>query len=283
MKDKIRLIALDLDGTLLTDNKKITQKNIDTLRRAQEKDVFVVAATGRPYVGLPMDVLEAVGITYAITANGAAVYQVPQRKCLFSDGIAPQQAQQIVSELIALGVHTDIYVDGQGYGQQSSYDKIDSLDIHDAMKEYLRKTRIYMEDLPAFLGGQQKLIQKITTNYYRNSDGTYRAYAKVREMYEGREDLSIVSGGKGNLEITKRGISKGTALQILADFLEVPMAQTMACGDSENDLDILKTAAVGVAMGNSAPYIREAADFVTLTNGEDGVAYAVEKLVLASF
>lgn len=279
MERKIRLVALDLDGTLLTNAKKVTQETIDVLKEAKRRGVYVAASTGRPYCGLPLDILEEAGITYALTANGAAIYTVPGRECLFYDGIAPERAAELVTELLAMGVHTDIYVDGQGYGQKSAYPKIDNLNIQDVMKDYLRRTRIYVDDLSAYIREQQKDVQKITTNYYYQPDGTYYAYDQVVARYSGCSDLNMVSGGANNLEFTKKGISKGETLRVLADIFGVDMSETMACGDSENDIDIIKAAAVGVAMANADEDVKAVADYITLSNEENGVADVIRKLV----
>lgn len=279
MKNSIKLIALDLDGTLLTDEKNVTAYTVKILQKAKEKGIIVVASTGRPYGGLPMDILQETGIKYAITANGSAIYTVPEKKCLFSDGIAPKEAEKIVSELLDMGIHTDIFIDGQGYGWKKTYDKIAYLGMSDVMKEYMRTTRIYIEDLLACIRENNQAVQKITTNYYVDCEEMLRLREWVLQRFSDSGELNVVCGGNNNLEITKRGTSKGKTLCILADILGVEMSQTMACGDSENDVDILKTAAVGVAMANAEDCVKEIADYITLSNEEDGVAEAIQKLV----
>lgn len=280
MKNKeIKLIALDLDGTLLTDEKKVTPETAAVLKEAKQRGIYVVASTGRPYAGLPLEILEEAGIEYAITANGAAIYTVPERKCLFADGISPEQAEVIVAELLEMGAHTDIFIDGQGYGDKNNYKNIERLGMPEVMKEYMRTTRIYIDDLLECIREKNQVIQKITTNYYLEPDGTYLHYEEAVERFVGREGLDAVSGGFHNLEITKKGVTKGKTLQILAEILGVDMSETMACGDSENDVDILRTAAIGVAMANAEDCVKEIADCITLSNEEDGVAEAIRKLV----
>lgn len=278
MRD-IKLIALDLDGTLLTNEKKVTQETVNVLQEAKARGVYVVASTGRPYGGLPFAVLEEAGIEYAITANGSAIYKLKGKECLYSDGISPELAEEIVTELLDLGVHTDIFVDGQGYGNKKTYDNIRLLSMSDVMKDYMRTTRIYIDDLLACIRERNLPLQKITTNYYAMPDGIDPKRAQVLARYAGSEEVEIVSGGVNNLELTKKGISKGAALRILAELLGVDMSQTMACGDSENDMDIIRTAAVGVAMANAEECVKAVADYATLSNEEDGVADAVRKLV----
>ena len=147
------------------------------------------------------------------------------------------------------------------------------------MQAYIQSSRSFVKNLPQFLRDNNLQIQKITMNFYQGEDGTYLDYENVLHMASADERLEVVSGGYHNLEITKKGATKGKGLHILADLLNIPMEQTMACGDTQNDLDIIQAAAIGVAMGNATEEVKQAADFVTLSNEEDGVAYAIRTLV----
>lgn len=278
MERKIKVIALDLDGTLLTNEKKVTADTVKVLRKAKEKGIYVIVSTGRPYGGLPFEILEAAGMEYAITSNGAAIFKISEKKCLYSDGISPEYASKIIAELQAMGVHVDAVIDGQGCGDQKAYDNIERIDLSDIMKDYMRTSRIYVDDLLSHIHERQKLVQKITLNFYADDTDAEQKYQQIVRQFSAEDRLNVVSGGGRNLEITKKGISKGTALQILAEILKIDMAQTMACGDSENDLDILKTAAVGVAMENAETCVKEIADYITLSNEAEGVAHAIQKL-----
>lgn len=278
MDKKIRLIALDLDGTLLDNEKKVTAETVNVLREAKEKGIYVIVSTGRPYGGLPFEILEAAGIEYAITSNGSAIYKIPGRECLHSDGICPAYAAEIIAELQTIGVHTDTVIDGQGYGDMRMYDNIDRLDMSEVMKDYMRTSRAYIDDILKEIHERQQPIQKITTNFYKDDAEGEQKYQQILKLFSGEAELNVVSGGGRGLEITKKGISKGTTLRILADLLNVNIEQTMACGDSENDRDILKTAAVGVAMENAQACVKEIADYITLSNEADGVAHAIREL-----
>lgn len=283
MNKKIKLIALDLDGTLLTNEKKVTADTVKILKEAKEKGIYVVVSTGRPYGGLPIETLEKAGMEYAIISNGASIYKIAEKECLYSNGISTEYAAEIIAEMQNLGVHIDAVIDGQAYGDKKAYDNIERLDLSASMKDYMRTSRVYVDDLLSHIHEKQQLVQKITLNFYRDDTDAEQKYQQIVKRFSAGNRLNVVSGGGRNLEITKKGISKGTALLILAEILKIDIAQTMACGDSENDLDILKTAAVGVAMENAQACVKEIADYITLSNEADGVAHAIQKLVFPDY
>ena len=132
-----------------------------------------------------------------------------------------------------------------------------------------------MPDLAAYIQEKQLSVQKMTLNFYPLSDGTYKDREDVKNYLLSHSEVSSVCGGYHNLEFTKAGVHKGVGLARLAEYLNVAMGDTMAIGDTENDLQILRTAALGVAMGNATKEIKEAADYITLSNEEDGVAAAL--------
>ena len=279
MEKAIKLVALDLDGTLFRPDKSISSENKEAITEAVQDGVQVVVSTGRPYCGLPLKELEEMGVCYAITANGAGIYRVSQKECLYSDCMDNQLSVELVERLDQMDIHMDLFAEGDSYSDEKLYDKIDLLPIPKPMQAYIQSSRSFVKNLPQYVRDRKIQIQKITMNFYQGEDGIYTDYEKVLRMLSADERLEVVSGGYHNLEITKKGTTKGKGLHILADLLNIPMEQTMACGDTQNDMDILQAAAIGVAMGNATEEVKQNADFVTLSNEEDGVAYAIRKLL----
>ena len=119
-------------------------------------------------------------------------------------------------------------------------------------------------------------LQKMTVNFQTDENGVLIDREDVRLFLTSNPDITVVCGGYNNLEFTRKGVDKGQGLIHLANYLGIPIEETMAIGDTENDLEILKTAGISVAMGNSIEDIKKLADYVTLTNEEDGVAHAIE-------
>ena len=116
----------------------------------------------------------------------------------------------------------------------------------------------------------------MTVNFQTDENGVLIDREDVRLFLASNPDITVVCGGYNNLEFTRKGVDKGQGLIHLANYLGIPIEETMAIGDTENDLEILKTAGISVAMGNSIEDIKKLADYVTLTNEEDGVAHAIE-------
>ena len=278
MKKEIKLIALDLDGTLYNNDGKISQKNKDALKRARENHTAIVISTGRPYVGLPLEEMKEIGMEYAITANGAAVYHIPDKKCLYEDAITANEGAALLRKLFQHTFHLDAFINGSAYTQASTRPLIDRLQIPVSLRAYIKNTRNIVDDLAGFVSSNNLSIQKLTLNFIRDKDGVLIDRAKIAALLDEYSGFHYLSGGFENLEINKAGVSKAKGLRFLCDALNIPLSQTLACGDSENDLDIVTAAGVGVAMANAQQILLDAADFVTLSNEDDGVAYAIETL-----
>lgn len=272
----IQLVALDLDGTLFNHESIIPQANIEAIRRITDAGVHAVISTGRPRNGLPLEQIAQTGIDYAITAGGAAIYRLSTGECLFEDSMPEEITLPILTFLMQKDIHIDAFIDGKGVSPTRCRETGMRLPVPDALKKYIVESRMRVDDLPAYIRENHLRIQKVTLNFLLNDDGTFRDRAAVKEYLEADPHICCVCGGYNNLEFTRADVGKGTALLALARLLAVDPADTMAVGDSENDLSILETAGVSVAMGNAIPEVLEMADYVTGSNDESGVARAIK-------
>lgn len=276
---EVKLIALDMDGTLFNSQGEISKKDRETLKKATEAGVAVAIATGRAYSELPIEMLYEVGVRYAITGNGSAVYKLPNQECVFSDCLDSEVLYRIIEEFEKLDIYFDVYIEGLVYCGKNVCHNIRKMDMPQALHEHVEKTRIVVEDLAQFLKSFGKQVEKATANFALLEDGTYLDRDATAAILDRYPQVQYLCGGYHNWEFTKAGVTKGTGLRFLAERIGVDMTQTMACGDSENDLYMLKEAHYAVAMGNATEQIKEICDFITLSNEESGVAYAVEKIV----
>ena len=276
---KVKLIALDMDGTLFNNQGEISKKDRETLKRATEAGVAVAVATGRAYSELPIGMLYEIGVHYAITGNGSAVYKLPNQECVLSDCLDSEVLYDILEELKKLDVYYDVYIEGLVYCPRNVCHNIRKMDMPQALHEHIEKTRIVVDDLTEFLKSFGKKVEKATVNFALLEDGTYLGREATSAILERYPQVQYLCGGYHNWEFTKAGVTKGTGLHFLAERIGVDMTETMACGDSENDLYMLKEANFAVAMGNATEQIKGICNFITLSNEESGVAYAVEKLV----
>ena len=279
MKKKIKLIALDLDDTFLDDEKGIPKENELAVGEAIEKGVYVVVSTGRSLTAIPMKDINRMGVQYAITANGAEIHKLPEQEVVFSDGMEPSFACEIIEKMQELQVHTTVFIEGICFADKRDLPRVDELKLSDVMKDYMRTSRTYVDDLITLVKEKNKAIQKFTLQFYYNN-GKYWNYDKTYELLKNDKRICLVTGGYHNLEFSKYGVSKGTSLCFLANKLGIDLEQTMACGDTQNDIDILQTAGIGVAVANATEDVKAAADYITLSNNESGVAHAIRKFVL---
>lgn len=277
---KIKLIGLDLDGTLFNDKKELSERNRQAIEKAAEQGVVILPATGRPISGLPEPV-RTLPAEYALTANGAAIYRLSDRKRIYEACFSWEQALEVVTMLQEYDVMEDCFIDGCGYSEAKKLLNSDAYEMSDVVRAYIKATRKHVESLPEYIKEHQCKVEKITVNF-KGKDGILLWEKEIIERF--KKDLpeySVVKGIPTNLEITTGSANKGNAILHLGELLGIKREEIMACGDSQNDLEMIKAAGLGVAMGNAVEEVKAAADYITLSNEEDGVAAAIEKFVLA--
>lgn len=273
-----RLLALDVDGTLFTEEGKITKASIDAIKKAQAAGMTVIIASGRDYDAIPWDQLSGIEIPYAVTSNGSAVYRTADRKCMYEECIPVGEAEEIFTYLLTKHIYMEVFMDGKGYTPAQLSEVVHELPLPEHIIELILGKQKLLPDMLAFIRNGAR-IQKGTLNFVKLPDGSFLEREEIRQFLEARGDLSIVNGGYSNLEFTKAGIDKSVGLRYVAELLQIPMEETVAVGDSENDIEMLKAAGLGIAMGNALVHVKEAADAVTLSNEEEGVAAAVSAII----
>lgn len=276
---KVKLIALDMDGTLFNHQSEISKKDREMIKKATEAGVAVAVATGRSYVELPIELLCEAGIQYAITGNGSAVYKMPAMECVFSDCLDKELVCEILKEIEKLDIYYDVYIEGRVYRPERVTHNIRRMDMPSSVHQMIEDTRIVVDDLVEYVRSVKGQVEKTTINFALLEDGTLLDHDKTTEILDRYPQIEYLSGGFHNWEFTKAGVNKGSGLKFLAERIGVAMEETMACGDSQNDYSMLKAAQVAVAMGNAKDEIKEIADFVTLSNEESGVGCAIQKFV----
>ena len=275
----IKLIALDLDGTLFNPEGIISKKDLDAIKRVTNQGVTVVISTGRPYSGLPFEQLKDTGIKYSINTNGSAAYEIGTKKCIFEESMENDISFPIIDFLLTKDIHFDAFIQGQGYSPTKCLEPGKKLDYPKSLLYYVLETRTRVDNLCEYIKEHDMKIQKMTLNFYKDVNGNYVDRDEVEKYLLSNSNISVVSGGFNNLEFTRSDVDKGTGLREIADKLGIPVEQTMAIGDSGNDLAIIKAASVGIAMGNASEYIKEAADYVTLSNEASGGAAAINHFI----
>lgn len=280
MSEKIKLVALDMDGTLFNDKLEITEENQRMIRAAIEAGTHVIISTGRPYVALPIEKLTDLGIRYVITSNGGGIYRIPEKECVYSSCMPPEVIAPIIRHLQTKEIQYDAFISGNRYRESNRQHIVDRLtQFPEATRNMVKTNAMFVDDLATFIEERDLDVEKMTINFYPLPDGTYKDRDAVWNYLSANPQITALCGGYMNMEYTMAGTTKAMGLRFLADLLDVPMECTMACGDTQNDADIMQAAAIGVAMGNAGNDIKAIADFVTNSNNDSGVAYAIEKFV----
>lgn len=279
MKD-IKLVALDLDGTLFDNSSRISKRNLTAIRSITDKGIHVVISTGRPFEGIPFDQIKGTGINYAITANGSGIYEISTGKCLYENAMDEKLVTPILNFLLTRDIHMDAFIGGKGYTPIQCVETAQKLTVPSSIKNYIITTRTRLDNILQFIHENQLKVQKMTLNFYPAADGTLIDRETVRKFLVSNPSITTVCGGYNNLEFTRADANKGVGLRKLAEILGVNPDATMAIGDTENDLAIIEAAGIGVAMGNATDAVKARADYVTTTNTKDGVAAAIEHFIL---
>ncbi len=274
IKRDIRLVGLDLDGTVFTDEKTITPATRDAIARAVRAGVAVLPVTGRPRSGLPEEVLAIPGVRYAITSNGAMCEDLAEDKVLVRLAMDEAAALRLLQIAEKYDVVADMYIDGQAYTNEENIKRVET-HIPRSFRPYFLKTRRLVRDVREVLCQKKRGAEKFNLLF---CDMSRRADAWNEFEQTGLFELS--GGIPTNIELNAKGVDKGRALLALAERLGFSRGQTMACGDASNDLAMLRAAGLGVAMGNATPEAVAAADVQTDTNNNDGVAKAIRRWVL---
>ena len=283
MSQKIKLVAIDMDGTLFTDKLEITAENQRAIRAASDAGVHIVISTGRPYVGLPIEQLADLGIQYVLTANGGGIYRIPKKECVYSNCMPPEVIVPIIRKLQTFDIQFDAYIAGNRFRESSRQNIIDNMtQFPEATRRFVKTNAMFVDDLAEYIEVLNQDVEKMTINFYPLADKTYKDRDAVKEFLSSNPQITALCGGYMNMEYTMAGTTKAAGLQFLAEMLDVPMECTMAIGDTQNDIDIMQAASIGVAMANASSDAKAVADFITKSNNDSGVAYAIDKFVLGA-
>ncbi len=271
----IKLIATDLDGTLLTNDKKLSAKNAESLKLAAQREIFIVPATGRPWIGVCEELKRMSFIRYAIVMNGAMVWDSYQQKAIYRSNFSTEQALLLWDFVQKYNTMTDAHVGGVGRISPYYYDNCEEYVESEAISVLLRATRIKTDDVRKLISESEEGAEKINLTF-KDVNERNQAFEELKQF-----DFAVATSSvSNNIEINHINATKGKALTHLAKHLGLDMSQVMAFGDSGNDITMIESAGFGVAMGNAFPVIKEKASFITLDNERDGVAYAIEKHIL---
>ena len=282
MKKDIKIISLDLDGTLLDSQKRLSEENRAALEEAAAKGVHVVPTTGRFFGMMPQAIRDLPFVRYAITINGAQVYDRKTDAAIVREEIPLGMALDLICLIENYDVIYDCYRSNWGWMTQSLQEKAEAYatDTH-----YLRMVLDFRNPVPDLkehlrATAEEGDVQKVML-FARNEPGSEEVTKAITEEVSRRfPAIKTTSSTWNNLEFNISTAHKGNSLRRFAEHLGYTLDNCMALGDGTNDLSMIEAAGLGVAMSNAHPLVLAAANHVTVSNDENGVAKAIREFVL---
>lgn len=271
----IKLIAFDLDGTLLDDKKNLPEENLRALKKAAAAGALLVPATGRIFSGIPQILRQLPGSRYYITINGAYAYDAVADQNLASAEMSVDLCLRLIEYMDTLPVIYDCYQDNWGYISRRMFDVAGEYIPDPGIMKMMRELRTPVDDLASTLKERGRPVQKMQM-HFKDLQERGRQLELVARLFP---ETAVSSSLPWNIEINSSGATKGQALKRLCHALEIDLQDTLAFGDGSNDLDLLQTAGIGVAMDNAVPQLKAAADWIAPSNREAGVAAGIYRFM----
>lgn len=256
----IKLIAIDLDGTLLDNKKRLSDVNRQSLIQCVRKGIWIVPCTGRTVHGIPEEIKGISGIRYAITTNGAVIEDMEEKTVIDTRMLSRELALELLYLVNSYHVMYDPYIDRRGITEPRFYEHLSEYGLPPELQEMVHKTRDVHPNIIEFVEKNHKPVEKINLFFPEMEERS-----RLRAELEKREDILVTSSIPNNLEINAVGATKGEAILRLASYLGIDGKQTMAIGDGENDLSMIQKAGIGVSMKNGSKELLAAADYITDT------------------
>ena len=273
-----KMVCIDLDGTLFGKNKRISDKTKEIISYVHNKGIEIVVTTGRLYSNAAQ-IAKIIGVSSPIiAANGAVIRDEVYNKEIYKSSFSYDQCNRVLGLIKKHKLKAHFYTIDRVIGNspiatlaalyyryrnnRSDYkinvdSCINSLTLRRRFKEH-----------------EDNIVKCVVySNNPRRIEGFKKETKQIKE-------LTIFGAGKYSVEVNTNDVSKGNAIKILADYLNISREEIICIGDNENDISMIEYAGLGVAMGNAISELKEIADYVTDTNVNDGVFKVIKKFIL---
>lgn len=270
-----KLVAIDLDGTLLNMDKEISERNKKAISSAIQKGIKIVVCSGRVYTGARLYAKQLGSKDPVIACNGAIITEHLDGEILYSNNLNTEDCLKINEVCQKHGVYYHVYAgdtmltEKLGFTSKKYYERNQALPAEDRVDiEIVDNMAEKLKSMPG------KVLKFVVV-----SDDPELLKAARNDMTQ-LEGVDLMSSNYDNFEVMNKGVSKGAALERLSQLLNIPASEMMAIGDNENDVSMFEYAGLSIAMGNAESCAKEAAMCITAPNNQDGVAIAIEKYIL---
>lgn len=266
----IKLVTIDLDGTLFDAKKNISKLNRDAISKARKLGVKIVIATGRPFSGV-WPLLEDLGLTsnedYVILYNGAKLMNCGTKEIIYSSYLSGRDVKEVYNDAKRLKIDFHAFrKNGELITPRfNPYTNVEATINHIDPK---------INDIIS-ISDDEEFIKAMMVGDPNNIEHAM-AFVNPKLVCE----YNMLRSSQIFLEFLPKQANKGLALKALAKYLNIDMKDTMAIGDAGNDIPMIEASEIGVAMKNAFPEVKEKAKFITKSNEESGVAYAINKFII---
>ncbi|MBR4113105.1 MAG: HAD family phosphatase [Anaerotignum sp.] len=270
----IKLVASDLDGTLLNKNKEITPRLFDALKKLDELGIYFVPSTGRPFGTVPKAIKELPFLKYVITSNGAAIYDAAEQKNIIENFLTPEAVDVVIKIAKELPVITEYFIEGKAYIAKDIYDHLTPFNLTESHVTYIKNSRTPVEDFWNEMKRNNTVLENINLVF---ADMELR-----KETWDRLKALglaSVTAATTKNIEITSLFATKAKALEKLCEVLGFTSENVLAMGDGDNDMPMIEFAGIGVAMANGEEHIKQAANIIADDCDDFGAAKILEQII----
>ena len=270
----IKLLALDLDGTTIKSDNTLADSVRDAIHKICRSGIELVVASGRPYGSMPKEILEIEDINYIISSNGAVVHDKTGMKIksyLLEESDVLKFLEITASEDLIL----EAFIDGKTYTDSRYAENPMKYGCTEAYVGYVQQNHGKIDDMRAFIFEHRKELDSIE---YVCTDKILRE--KMRKQIEdGIKNFYVTSSSEDFVEMMHKSATKGNSVRWLCTYLGIRLENTCACGNADNDVDMIKQAGLGVAVSNATALCLNSADKVVSSNDENGVEELIDYIL----
>ena len=270
----IKLVASDLDGTLLNKNKEITPRLFEALEKLDELGIYFVPSTGRPFGTVPKAIKELPFLKYVITSNGATIYDATEQKNIIENYLTPEAVDAVIEVAKELPIITEYFIEGKAYIAKAVYDDLSPFDLTESHEFYIKNSRTPVEDFWNEMKRNNAVLENINL--------VFKDMEQRKEIWDRLKALglaSVTAATTKNIEITSLYATKAQALEKLCEVLGFSKENFLAMGDGDNDMPMIQFAGIGVAMANGEEHIKQAADIIADDCNDFGAAKILEQII----
>ena len=285
-----KLVAIDLDGTMLNQYGIITEKTKKAISKAQEKGVEVMIASGRAITSVKRFSKEINSNKYFISGNGAITYDIKNNKILYENILSKTKALKIIKICEENSIYYNVYTENGIIAKNLSYNTLyyykDNLTKPDENRTHIN----IVENVYDYFEQREEKILKIMIcdehkTVFNSIVRKIKELSEIEVLEVSHMSRKIIKQGTDEIaleyfytEVSAKDVNKWNALEEIIGLMNISKEEVVTIGDNANDLKMITNAGLGVAMGESAPYVKQSADIIAPTNDEDGVAIILNKI-----